>query len=283
MIPFLIIGPRPPAIEALLSRCYYRSMLRILYEDESILAMEKPAGMHSAPLPRGGGPDLLSALRSERPGLTLASGRRPWEAGLLHRLDSDTSGLVLIALTEDAMQGLLRSQDEGAFIKEYAALCLRAEGGAAGARPERGQANRQGRIRSAFRAYGPRGARVAPIGPDLDPSSPVYESRVTSMLRRPDGGICLGLALSRGFRHQLRAHLSWIGLPIQGDPLYQPGWREGGRLMLHARALAFPHPADGRSMRIESRLPECFGDPRDYLGIAAGGLGETLPPSPMDW
>jgi 23S rRNA pseudouridine1911/1915/1917 synthase len=254
-------------------------MLDIAYEDEFLLAAVKPPGIHTAPLSfspspslslppsasspggKSEGQSLLEEVLSSYPGIGRIPGRKPCEPGLLHRLDRDTSGLVLFAKTEAAFDFLLGLQREGLFIKGYRALCEPCGLPLAGARPPRGEIE-GGLILSRFRAFGPKAARVAPIGLSLEAEGPVYRTRILS--RHDEGGrASLELELSRGFRHQLRAQLAWVGLPILGDPLYAPP-REGSdpgaaRLMLHASRLEFPHPrGDGSRLSIESPADVSF-------------------------
>lgn len=258
---------------------------RVVYEDASLVAVYKPPRMHSAP---GLGELDLCAWTFERfPAARLGgAGRKPAEGGLLHRLDYETSGLVLFALEAGAFAGLLEQQGRGLFCKEYLALSTvssspqpegsrpaeglpsgvdgwlwaaarrRLDAGALSALLEAGR--REGaspaRISSDFRPFGLRGSRVACLGEAgaKEGSPPLYDSEVLDAAHRPGAGkawaLELRLRISRGFRHQIRAQLAWIGLPIAGDPLYGGG--PDGRLRLYAVALDFTHPLSGKPQRI---------------------------------
>jgi 23S rRNA pseudouridine1911/1915/1917 synthase len=261
---------------------------RVAYEDECLVAIVKPARMHSAP---GSGPGELCAWAFERFPEARDAGsperRRSGEGGLLHRLDFETSGLVLFARKAEAFSSLLDQQERGSFRKEYLAFARPSRLGPPGSRPERGfprgfegaaKAESWDRAREgldsgalaalidgasassgpcgidcAFRPYGPKGARVACLGPEADESKPVYASDILACGFRADGdasALELRLGLSRGFRHQLRAQLAWIGLPILGDPLY--GGSPDGRLRLYAVRLSFAHPATGLPVSISA-------------------------------
>jgi 23S rRNA pseudouridine1911/1915/1917 synthase len=275
---------------------------RVVFEDEAIVAVHKPPRMHSAPGLGGGGlcswvferyPEVRAVgLRPKArhqapsaPGVTPPEGSP--EGGLLHRLDYETSGLVLFARNREAFSSLLDQQAKGSFHKEY--LAFSAVSNAAeprGSRPS--QASPKGveseawaasraaldasalaklisgslasgaapALLCAFRPFGPKGARVACLDSSeasLDPrgagEGPEYRSDIVGA--RSSGGeasLELRLSLARGFRHQIRAQLAWVGLPIVGDPLY--GSVEGGRLGLYAVALSFAHPMTGRPMSL---------------------------------
>jgi 23S rRNA-/tRNA-specific pseudouridylate synthase len=279
----------------------------IVYEDDWLVAVRKPVRMHSAP---GFGQGELCAWVFERypeagtvvapaagsggdPSAGLPVSRRAGsprsEGGLLHRLDYETSGLVLFARSGEAFASLLEQQARGAFHKEYTALSSPSasdepkgsrparglpegvEGGAwaearealdAGALSallaasiERGRGGEGCGLVSAFRPYGPKGARVACLGRVASTeAAAVYRSGILAAAVRPrrsagEEPIELRLGLARGFRHQLRAQLAWIGLPILGDPLY--GGAPDSRLRLYAVKLSFAHPVSGNAFSIE--------------------------------
>jgi len=281
----------------------------VVYEDGSLVAVFKPPRMHCAPGLGAG--DLCSWTFARYPETRLEAGdrgspgsaevrslrRRAAEGGLLHRLDYETSGIVLFARTADAFASVLDQQDRGVFRKEYIARSTPSRNdGPRGSLPPRGcpdpvdageweaarlaqdpvalsalveaaRAGRPGRppqVRCAFRPYGPRGARVACLEPaggaDPQPSSSlglarpaVYRSELlaASVAPGPGGPECVELwvGLERGFRHQIRAMLAWVGLPILGDPLYGGG--EDSRLRLYAVGLELEHPVSGNALRIK--------------------------------
>jgi 23S rRNA pseudouridine1911/1915/1917 synthase len=233
-------------------------MIQTVYEDDYILALEKPSGLNSAPLPSGGGENLMAELLAARPELAAVRGRQAAEHGLLHRLDRDTSGLVLVAKTQAAYDCLEAEQKQDSLIKEYEALCSTAPHFLPGAKPERAPlVNNE--IVSAFRAYGPKGARVAPLGLDFleggAAGQTIYRTRLLSLSPEGPDLFRARLSLTRGFRHQVRAHLAWLGYPIRGDLLYGGGEADPPpRLMLHARAVTLRLPGHEDYLRIESGL-----------------------------
>ncbi len=207
--------------------------LRIAYEDEHLLVVDKPAGLvvHPGAGHRTG--TLVQALLDR--GLTGGDPERP---GIVHRLDRDTSGLLVVSLSEDAYNGLRALVRRRAIVREYLALVR--------GRPR----SRSGRIE-------------APIGRDRrDPTRVSLDSdsakeavthfEVVELL--PHHAL-LRVRLETGRTHQIRVHLAAIGLPVGGDPLYgvpEPGL---GRQFLHAARLAFAHPITGEPVEATSPLP----------------------------
>lgn len=197
-------------------------------------------------------------------------GKKAIEAGLLHRLDTETRGLVLFAKNQVAYDFLAAQQEAGCIVKAYCAFaaveCSAVEENISIPLPKR--------IISQFRNFGPGAKKVAPVFPDsrhYTKTGRLYTTEVTAieMLMPFHGGmpVCTekntegsGMAigsehtgtaspvlrvqcgLSRGYRHQVRAHLAAIGLPITGDALYAPHGMECTRLQLYAVSLSFPDP-----------------------------------------
>lgn len=259
---------------------------RIIYSDDEILVVHKPQRLHTAPLPAApGGPDLVSWVFERFPRAASVAGP---EGGLIHRLDFETSGLVLFALTPEALGALRAGQEADAIRKEYLlrASPSRPLAGLPGSRPERGrprgigagawdsallaggpegaaamarlveEASARGEppeILSRFRTYGPGAARVACIGEGEEGprgrhrrGSPerLYRTELLSArslaqgLAGPGRGgdeVECRVSITRGFRHQIRAHFAWLGLPLLGDVAY--GGPSGDRLYLKACAI----------------------------------------------
>jgi 23S rRNA pseudouridine1911/1915/1917 synthase len=257
----------------------------VIYEDRSLLAVRKPPRMHTAPGPGGG--DLCAWVFERYPDVESAGGgaegssaggrRAPREGGLLHRLDYETSGIVLFARDTRSFDALLRQQELGAFRKDYQAVSTASRAGMpAGSRPRmavpggldakawtrardrldpralaamlEGARSEAGLgVASSFRAYGPGGSRVACIG--AGGIGPIYRSDILACFEGESArSLEIRVGLSRGFRHQVRAHLAWIGLPISGDPLY--GGAPDERLRLYAVGLSFEHPETGKSLSL---------------------------------
>ncbi|QQO08040.1 pseudouridine synthase [Breznakiella homolactica] len=224
--------------------------------DEHFIAVYKPPGMHTVPLRPNEPGTLLEWCSGFFPEILMVRGRKPVEGGTVHRLDRDTRGLVLFARSQQALDDFIRQQEAGLFVKEYSAVSgeTQKNGGLPGfpARPLLPDRT-PFFLRSAFRAYGPGRKSVRPIlpGPGDTASWPVYETEVLEQETR--GHSYFTLRISRGFRHQVRCHLAWIGFPLLNDSVY--GGESGGRgsLALKAMGLVFNDPVSGEKREI--RIP----------------------------
>jgi len=209
--------------------------VRTAYEDEHLLVVDKPAGVVVHPGAGHAHGTLAQALREHG-----AAGGEEEREGIVHRLDRDTSGLLVVARSEDAharLQELVRGRQ---LEREYLALVR--------GKPR----SRTGRIE-------------APIGRDrrdptrvsLDTAVPreaVTEFEVAELLRRH---ALLRVRLQTGRTHQIRVHLAAIDLPVSGDPVYGIAGDLGlERQFLHAARLAFAHPFTDAAVEAESALPE---------------------------
>lgn len=196
----------------------------ILYEDDDVIAIDKPCGMASAPTrtaAAGTAHDaVLETLRARK--------RGPARLWVVHRLDVGTSGVLVFAKTREAAAALSAAFAGGRVEKEYLARVATAPTDAGGT------------IDLALAVEGRR-ARVDPKG---RPARTDWEVVATD-----DRGALLRLRPHTGRMHQLRAHLQAIGHPIVGDRAY--GGPPGTRLMLHAERLVLPHPRTGARVTIE--------------------------------
>jgi 23S rRNA pseudouridine1911/1915/1917 synthase len=228
---------------------------RIVADTAAYLIAYKPAGMHSAPLREGEEDTLVSWCAREAPEIAAVRGRKEVERGLLHRLDRETAGLVAFAKTDAAYRSVLDAQDAGLFIKEYRAICVGPVPPTAAARET------PFTIESAFLAFGPgrKTVRAVPVDANDTPAQrrrlreaafdrgAPYRTEVLGIEAPSSDRPIVRAQLLRGFRHQIRCHLAWIGLPIAGDPLY--GVDASGSLALTAVALSFPDPETGALVR----------------------------------
>jgi 23S rRNA pseudouridine1911/1915/1917 synthase len=200
------------------------------------------------------------------------------EGGLLHRLDRETSGLVLAARDQAAFDALMELSESGGILKRYSAVCRPSFSPAPGRREllaplgwtihawaeilhalDSGPTWPTMTIRSAFRAYGPGRRLVAAVTESAAGS--VYETRLSAIEPVPaaESAFAARVELRRGFRHQVRCHLASVGLPLIGDPLYGPPGA-AGRLLLHAESLEFSDPLTGEARSF--RLPADWGADR---------------------
>jgi 23S rRNA pseudouridine1911/1915/1917 synthase len=205
---------------------------RIVWEDEHVLVVDKPAGLVVHPGAGRASGTLVDALGGK------VAGGAPERPGVVHRLDRDTSGLIALARSEEAHAALSELVRERAFERTYLALVQ--------GRPQ----SRTGRIE-------------APIGRDrgdptrvsLDTDSPREAATNFEVEQLFPEHALLRVTLETGRMHQIRVHLAAVDLPVVGDPTY--GIREAPleRQFLHATALAFPHPFTGDRIETVSELP----------------------------
>lgn len=227
----------------------------MISEEPGYLVLYKPPRLHSAPLGTGE-ETLLGWCAGLYPEVLAVRGRQPREGGLLHRLDYRTHGLVLVSRLQAVMDSLVLQQEEGRFVKEYGALSAR-NGPPHPALPgfpppPEGLCPADAapcRIGSCFRPYGPGRREVRPVleGGKDRPGPYVTELIERSILGKYQS---FRLRISRGFRHQIRCHLAWIGCPILNDDLY--GDRkaaDGSVLALRAEALSFFDPLSEKRKR----------------------------------
>jgi 23S rRNA pseudouridine1911/1915/1917 synthase len=208
--------------------------LRIAYEDEHLLVVDKPAGMVVHPSAGHGRGTLVQALL----GRGIAGGDVAERPGIVHRLDRDTSGLLVVARSQEAYEGLQELVRERKLDRRYLALVH--------GRPR----SRTGRIEAPIGRD-----RHDPLRHSLDTDTPrdaITHFEVVELF--PDDAL-LSVRLETGRTHQIRVHLRAIDLPVVGDPVYgvpDPGLR---RQFLHANRLTFPHPLTGVPVDAESPLP----------------------------
>ena len=215
--------------------------LDILYQDADVVIVNKPCGMVVHPAAGNEDGTLVNALLYHIRDLSGVGGEmRP---GIVHRLDKDTSGLILIAKNDRAHAALSGQFKERTMEKHYRAVAfgsLREESGLIDAPIGRHPIDRK---------------RMAVVA-DGRPSK--TEWRVLERLR---GATYLDVHLLTGRTHQIRVHMQHIGHPLLGDPIYAPNLRTAvriPRLMLHAYSLAFTHPATGERMQLCAPLPAEF-------------------------
>ena len=208
--------------------------LTIVYEDEHLLVVDKPAGVVVHPAPGHATGTLVHALLEH----DIGGGEDAERPGIVHRLDRDTSGLLVVARSDEAYERLQQLVRERKLERRYLALVK--------GRPR----SRKGRI-------------DAPIGRDRheptrrsldtdDPHEAVTHFEVERLFR--DHAL-LAVTLETGRTHQIRVHLGAIDLPVVGDPVYGVGDPELKRQFLHAASLAFPHPLTGERIETQSPLP----------------------------
>lgn len=232
--------------------CYATRMenteLRIVYKDERFLVVQKPPGVPTVPLARDPhGPSLLTLLKHDFPETANPGGRHAHEGLVLHRLDTDTSGLVLVARDISSYRFVQESQMDGQFEKTYIAATKRMpmQNGFPPV-PENWVQDSASVVTSRFRSYGKKGASVRPVTENSSyyakekGGSALYTTTILPWGVNGAGEQLFQCTLVRGFRHQIRCHLAWTGNPIIGDGIY--GGASAEVLHLGAVSLRFHHP-----------------------------------------
>jgi 23S rRNA pseudouridine1911/1915/1917 synthase len=210
--------------------------LHVPYADEHLLVVDKPAGIVVHPSAGHAQGTLVHGLLGEG----IAGGEETARPGIVHRLDRDTSGLLVVARTDDAHRRLQNLVGRRELVREYVALVR--------GRPR----SRTGRIEAPIGRD-----RVDPTRVSLDTATPrdaITHFEVTELLR---AHTLLRVRLETGRTHQIRVHLHAIDLPVAGDPVYGVPRDLGlDRQFLHAVRLAFTHPFTGEEVDVESALPD---------------------------
>lgn len=231
--------------------------IRIIHEpteEEPFVVLDKPAGLPSAPLHEGDESAYTQAA-ARWPELQAVSGRKATEHGLVHRIDTATRGILLIAASQPCYDYLQHIQQQGLFIKQYRAECLcRPDCGAllGGFPPPPLRVQHDclsATIESCFRPYGEHGKAVRPVtgqaGKAAQKKAAPLLYRTEISLRKEDGRWNALCSISRGYRHQVRCHLAWLGFPIQGDPLYSPDGAGEAGFSFTAESFSFPDAKSG--------------------------------------
>jgi 23S rRNA pseudouridine1911/1915/1917 synthase len=220
--------------------------LDIIYEDTDLLVVDKPAGMTTHPAPGNPLHTLVNAVLSHLP--SLPESDNPARPGIVHRLDKDTSGLILIAKTRGALANLSAQFKSREVKKAYVALV-------------------KGRVTPKS------GIIDAPIGRDrahrqkmavTDSGRPARTAYTA--LRYFDGYTLVEARPETGRTHQIRVHFASVGHPIVGDAIYGAKSELVGRQFLHAQKLSFKLPSTGKTVEFTSPLPPDLQSALDKLG-----------------
>jgi 23S rRNA pseudouridine1911/1915/1917 synthase len=213
--------------------------LVVLYEDRDLAVIDKPAGLVVHPGAGVSSGTLVNAILARYPEIEKMR-YEPVRRGIVHRLDKDTSGLIVIARRDGAQQRLMRQFQKRTVEKRYLTLL------------EKTPATQTGRITAPI-ARDPANRRRMAVMRNGRPS----ESEYTVIEPFEDGRALVEVKLLTGRTHQIRVHMAFIGCPIVGDTVY--GYRKVSmpikRQFLHAHALCFDQPRSGDRLCFESPLP----------------------------
>ena len=236
LVELVVPQPQPLSIEA------EELPLDILYEDAELLVVNKPAGMVVHPAPGNESGTLVNALMFHC-GAQLSSINGVIRPGIVHRIDKDTSGLLMVAKNDRAHRLLADQLTRHSITRRYRAIVhhnIKEDAGTVDKPIGRDPANR---LRNAVT--------------DLHSRNAVTHYRV---LERLGQFTYIEARLETGRTHQIRVHMAYIRHPLLGDSLYGPAKNKLGvkRQMLHAEVLGFFHPATGAYMEFECPAPEDF-------------------------
>lgn len=216
--------------------------LDIVYEDSDLLVVNKPRGLVVHPAPGNESGTLVNALMYHCKG-SLSGINGVIRPGIVHRIDKDTSGLLIVAKNDFSHEKLAMQIKDHSFKRQYRAVV-------------------HGNIKDDF------GTVDAPIGRSTKDRKKMCVTDKNSrhavthyeVLDRFDGFTYIKVTLETGRTHQIRVHMSYIGHPVAGDPVYGPknGVTKLNGQCLHAGLIGFIHPRDGRYMEFESDLPDYF-------------------------
>ena len=216
--------------------------LDIVYEDSDLLVVNKPRGLVVHPAPGNESGTLVNALMYHCKG-SLSGINGVIRPGIVHRIDKDTSGLLIVAKNDFSHEKLAMQIKDHSFKRQYRAVV-------------------HGNIKDDF------GTVDAPIGRSTKYRKKMCVTDKNSrhavthyeVLDRFDGFTYIKVTLETGRTHQIRVHMSYIGHPVAGDPVYGPknGVTKLNGQCLHAGLIGFIHPRDGRYMEFESDLPDYF-------------------------
>ena len=229
--------------------------LEVVHQDEHLLVINKPAGLVVHPAPGNWSGTLLNGLLA----LDASAAQLP-RAGIVHRLDKDTSGLMVVARTRQAMDALVRMIAAREVSRQYLALAHR---------PWKGASRRE--VQAAIGRDPRQRLRMAVVDLQRDAGKPAHTT--FDLLHNVDEGCVLRCTLHTGRTHQIRVHAAHIGHPLLADALYG-GLPAAGmtRQALHAWRLALAHPVTGQELVFRAPVPEDLGQALKSWGVGYNDL-----------
>lgn len=223
--------------------------LDIVHEDRSVIVINKPVGLVVHPGAGNPSHTLINALVAHCPDLTGVGGiKRP---GLVHRLDKDTSGLLVVAKTDRAFKSLVAQLKDRSLSREYIAIV-------------KGQLNGRGVVQAAIGRHTMSRKKMAVQAENGKPAL----THFTTLDHNEQASLIL-LKLETGRTHQIRVHMAYIHHAILGDSIYGSASELADRQMLHAFRLSFRHPKTGRKMNFYAGPPKDFVETLQKVDLTA--------------
>jgi 23S rRNA pseudouridine1911/1915/1917 synthase len=224
----------------------------VAYEDEELLVIDKPSGMTVHPAPGHPTDTLANAVIARWP--DLAAVGEPSRPGIVHRLDADTSGLIIVAKTPRAHAAVAAQFAARSVEKHYTALVV-------------GSLDQDEAVIEAPIGRSPRNRKKMAVVENGRPASTGFR-----VMHRFDKSTLIDIKPTTGRTHQIRVHFASIGHAVVGDTVYGRPAHRLARQFLHAAALVFKHPVSGRRIELTSPLPE---DLTTYLSEVLTFSAET--------
>mgnify|MGYP003483330402 FL=1 len=221
-------------------------------KENPFLVISKPSGLPTAPLSAQDTNNALYLAAQTFQEILSVNGKKEIEHGLIHRIDTVTEGLILIATTQDAYENFINQQKNNNFTKFYTAICQKNQNSKEGF-PDFPQQNifyqNEFKIQSYFRYFGPGRKEVRPV--PIESLNKTQQKKVegtsiyttnVKIISQQNDTVKVECNITKGFKHQVRCHLAWANLPIKNDPIYNKNANPSEQIAFYASKLQFLHP-----------------------------------------
>jgi len=221
-------------------------------KENPFLVISKPSGLPTAPLSAQDTNNALYLAAQTYPEILSVNGKKEIEHGLIHRIDTVTEGLILIATTQNAYENFINQQKNNNFTKFYTAICQKNQNKKEGF-PDFPQQNifyqNEFKIQSYFRYFGPGRKEVRPV--PIESLNTTQQKKVEGtsiyttnikIISQQNDTVKVECNITKGFKHQVRCHLAWANLPIKNDPIYNKNANPSEQIAFYASKLQFLHP-----------------------------------------